>query len=485
MTKIRQHPMCTRPRAPLVALCFSALFLLQALTTVRAAMAQQLSFAGLRTVANQGAINAIKVDAAGNFVLLLNQGDGVRLLKTDPTATTILAQSQLGSTGDVGVALAIDSSGNIFVAGTTTSTTLTGTAAAAFPQRTDASTNSFVAGYDASLTNRFVTFAGSGRLAATGLAATADAVFLTGSLFSATLPVTPNGIQQAPSSGSFGNGFVERFTSDGSTLVYATYLTGANGDTAPAAIVADSTDQVFIAGYTGASGFPTSGALVPQIPAASDGTSPGSGFLAALTPAGDGFVFSTFIPGSGIGSLALDPTSADLLLTGGLDLGRFPIATVQAPLVATQYQALLRIRHDGSAVLASTLLAPGSQSFPAPATDGTVWVTGDLSTPLLPLGGLGNLGTALALHVNARASVDFTERFGGAPHPQSNERLRSRHLFFCCPGLCGPAAPGRGVYANCKFGPARLRALRPAPDQRSHPRFSLRGYRRAGHRGQL
>src|SRR6202022_2019417 len=89
---------------------------------------QQLVFTGLlgSTNSNSNAqfnaqFNAVQSDASGNLYLLLDQKDGVRLLKTDATATNILAQTQLGTTGDIGVALALDPSGNLYVAGTTTS----------------------------------------------------------------------------------------------------------------------------------------------------------------------------------------------------------------------------------------------------------------------------------------------------------------------------------------------------------------------------
>ncbi len=72
---------------------------------------QQLAFAGLRSVAQQGQINGIQTDSAGNIYLLLNQGDGVRLLKTDNSGSAVLAQSLLGGSGDVGTAIALGPAG--------------------------------------------------------------------------------------------------------------------------------------------------------------------------------------------------------------------------------------------------------------------------------------------------------------------------------------------------------------------------------------
>ena len=415
-------PLTVRPHATpssLAASCLAALCtLLFAWQPTRAQstqpnQTQQLLFAGLRSRNAQGRFNAVRSDASGNLYLLLDQQDGVRILKTDNTGSTILAQALLGAAGDSGLALALDPTGNVYVTGTTSSTTLTATAKAAIPARTGASTNSFVAKYDASLNNLFVTFTGGSRIAATALAATADAVFVTGSLFTATLPVTDDGIQQTPAAGSTQNGFVERFSSDGSTLVYATYLTGATGNTIPAAIAADTSDNAYIAGQTTASGFPTVAALVPAI------LSNPSGFLTRLTSAGDGITFSTFIPGEGLTSLALDLTGQTLLASGSVAPGQFPIQTVTTPIAPLTYQSLLRLPLDGSSVQSSILLAPGTQSFLTAISSGGVWIDQTLTAPLLPATTLATLGTGLALRITAQntgPTIDQTARFGGLPN---------------------------------------------------------------------
>jgi hypothetical protein len=387
---------------------------------------QQLVFTGLRTAANPNSgnaqFNAVETAPNGNLYLLLDQKDGVRLLETDPTATTILAQAHIGAKGDIGLAIALDPAGNIYITGTTTSGALASTSGAAFASPADTSTNSFIGKFDQNLNQLFLTFAGSGRMASTGIAATADAVFITGSLFSTTLPVTPNAIIKTPASGSFQNGFVERFNATGTTLLYATYLSGLNGDTAPAAIAADATDNTYITGYTSSSGYPTIAAVVPEILGSS------SGFLTKLTPAGNGITFSTFIPGTGLTSIALDPVAQNLLLSGNVSLGQFPVANVQSPIVNTAYQTLLRISLDGTTVLSSTLLAPGTQSAVTPAPNGAVWisstVTGETSGPptalLLPLNSLSETGNSYALRVTQQNQIDQTIRFGGVPATNPN-----------------------------------------------------------------
>ncbi len=91
--------------ARLLFLFFVLLAVAQAQTVTGS---QSLLFAGLRGTASQGQCNAVKTDASGNLYLLLDQKDGVRILKSDPTAATVLAQALLGARGDIGLSLALD-----------------------------------------------------------------------------------------------------------------------------------------------------------------------------------------------------------------------------------------------------------------------------------------------------------------------------------------------------------------------------------------
>ncbi|MGH9597254.1 MAG: SBBP repeat-containing protein, partial [Edaphobacter sp.] len=246
----------------------SALALFTAPLSAQSTGPQQLVFTGLLGSTNSNPttqfsaqFNAVQSDASGNLYLLLDQKDGVRLLKTDASATNVLAQTQLGAAGDIGLAIALDPSGNIYIAGTATSGALAATSGAAFPAPAGTSTNAFIGKFDQNLNPIFVTYAGAGGLSVTGLAATSDAVFLTGSIFvssGSSLPVTPSAIVQSPAVGSLQNGYVERFNATGTALVYATYLSGQslNGpaNTSPAAIAADTSDNAYIAGYTTSSG---------------------------------------------------------------------------------------------------------------------------------------------------------------------------------------------------------------------------------------
>ncbi len=383
---------------------------------------QQLAFAGLLGASNStqtSQFNAVQFDASGNLYLLLDQKDGIRLLKTDATATTVLAQTQLGAAGDIGLAMALDPSGNLCITGAANSGTLVATSGAAFPTPTGSS-NAFIAKFDPNLKPIFLTYAGTGGLSVTGIAATADAVFITGSIFGSALPVTSSAIIQSPAAGSLQNGFVERFNATGTTLIYATYLSGQNGNTAPAAITVDASDNAYITGFTTSSGYPTLNALIPEIIPNTPNTT--SGFLTKLTPAADGLIFSTFIPGPGLTSIAIDPTAQNLFLSGSIAPGQFPIANVSTPIVNTTYQTLLRLSLDGSTVISSTLLAPGTQSTLTAAPNQSTWITATQTTPswLLPLQPLSDIGNSYALRVTQQNLIDQTIRFGGLPTTNPN-----------------------------------------------------------------
>ena len=203
--------------------------------------------------------------------------------------------------------------------------------------------------------------------------------------------MTANAVQAGPAPGSLQNGFVERFAANGSTLVYATYVTGAGGDTTPTAIATDALDDLWIVGSTSAPGFASVDAVVPVM------LSSPSGFFMRLSAAGDSIVFSTFIPGVGLSSIALDSFGQTLLLSGAVSLGQFHVDTVFAPLAPTTYQTLLRMPLDGSSVASSVVIAPGLQSTVAAAKDGAAWVGGSFTAgaaPLLPQPALASLGSA-------------------------------------------------------------------------------------------
>jgi hypothetical protein len=377
--------------------------------------AQRLVFAGLRSATGKGQINAMAADPAGNLFLALDQQDGIRVLKITANGSSVLAEVQLGAQGDAGAALALDPAGNVYIAGTSTSGHLSATNGAAVGAAASNTINSYVAKFDSNLNLLFLSFTGGTQISASAIAASVDAVFVSGITYASDLPVTATGIGQQPAFGSIQNGFVERFSADGRTLVYATYLTGTLGDTTPTSLAVDALDDAWVVGSTSASGFPTVGALVPAM------LSPPSGFLMRLTPLADSIVFSTFIPGRGLSSIALDSTGQTLLISGSVALGQFPVDSLLAPFVPTNSQVLLRLPLDGSTVLSGTVIAPGTQSIVTAAPNGAAWIAGNFASgmiPSLPQTPLATVGNAYAVRWSPATGIDQTVRLGGIANQQ-------------------------------------------------------------------
>ena len=90
----------------------------------------------------------------------------------------------------------------------------------------------------------------------------AGSVYVAGSTTSTNFPVTPGAYQGAPASGFKANVFVTKFNTTGSALVYSTYL-GGNGLDYTAGIAVDSAGDAYVAGTTTSSNFPTNGVNAP------------------------------------------------------------------------------------------------------------------------------------------------------------------------------------------------------------------------------
>jgi len=130
--------------------------------------------------------------------------------------------------------------------------------------------------------------------------------YIAGQTYSTDFPVSP-GAWQTTSKGAAKqvfNAFVSKLNADGTALVYSTYLGGSGGDQAFAqgdaaeAIAVDGSGNAYVTGLTGSEDFPvTAGALQTINKAAANGDI--TAFAAKLNPAGTGLVYSTYLGGSG------------------------------------------------------------------------------------------------------------------------------------------------------------------------------------------
>lgn len=377
--------------------------------------AQSITLAGARGVdsgvnSSAAGFAAVQMDSAKDLYLLEDEGDGVRVLKLSAAGTTLLASAHLGAGGDHGTALALDGSGNVYVAGIAGSGQLTASSGAAenFPS----AQSGFVAGLSAGLSETFLTSTGGNLSAATGLFVQGGTVYVTGTIQTNTLPVTGNAVVFSFPAACTTTGFVEAFNATGTSLSFASYLGGANGNTLPAAIAADAGGNMFVAGSDTATGFPTVNALQPELVGTSDM------FLTKLS-AGAGIEWSTLL-GSAGGTVAA--TSVALAANGSVYAGvnattlALPVTNSLMPLpTARSWGMVMNFAGDGSKVDLSTVLGDGNVHAIALDSAGDIVATGaiqDLAAwPLTK--DLQGVGTAFVTAITSSGNLLYSTRIGG------------------------------------------------------------------------
>ncbi|GMK41265.1 hypothetical protein PCCS19_43210 [Paenibacillus sp. CCS19] len=212
--------------------------------------------------------------------------------KLSANGGSLIYSTFLGGEGvDTGFAIAVNSIGNAYVAG--------GTSSVNFPvineiQPFIANEHAFVSKLDPSGSSlEYSTLLGGHGLdEARGIAVDGSGdAYVTGSTTSPDFPTTP-GAFQISLTGVIAV-FVSRISVSGSSLAYSTYLTG-NGDDEGRAIAVDELTQAYVTGSTTSFDFPaTPGAFQPGY---NGGTS--DAFVTKLSPEGNYLVYSTFLGGS-------------------------------------------------------------------------------------------------------------------------------------------------------------------------------------------
>ncbi|MBV8902785.1 MAG: SBBP repeat-containing protein, partial [Acidobacteriia bacterium] len=291
--------------------------------------------------------------------------------------TTIL----VSSANSAGRSLALDGSGNIWVAGIVGGIGFPATANA-LNRISNGGQDAFVAELDPTGKLSYATyFGGAGTDAAMGIAVDTTGVYLTGYTASTNFPVTP-GAPQASFQGGFYDAFISKLNPTGSAMLYSTYLGGTGNDTA-AAIAVDVRGDACIAGRTDSPSLPLSNAIQAY---AGDGDI----LLACLNPPGNGWSMLTYLGGSGAdeaNALALD-SAGNIYLTGDTFSQDFPVtAGAYQTVSAGNYDAFALKLTSGNTIAFSTLLGGvGADSGTAIAVDaaGTVWLAGYTSSPNFP-----------------------------------------------------------------------------------------------------
>lgn len=200
--------------------------------------------------------------------------------------------------------------------------------------------------------------------------------YAVGETSSASFPTTQGALQPSfPAQASNASGFLAKLNATGSGLIFSTYL-GGSFTGALSAVALDSAGDAYVAGWSYALDFPTTpGALQRGAygPYSSGGVE--QGVVAKFSPAGS-LIYSTYLGtpfGDAIPAIAADPSGAAYVT--GSDNGGFPV-TIASSQASGIFVA--KLHPAGCALLASRYVAPASGSSNAIALDsaGDIYVAG-------------------------------------------------------------------------------------------------------------
>ncbi len=244
-------------------------------------------------------------------------------------------------------------------------------------------------------------------------------VYLAGYTSSTNFPVVPGSLHTKcgpTSAGKCSTGFVLEVNvppgqGQQTSLVYSTYLGGSGGlgDAAYGIWVDNVTSpppgNAYVVGITGSPNFPVTKSAFDQV-CGTDGKCNGSydGFVSELNSSGNGFVFSTFLGGSGYdyaAGVAVDPTG--VYVSGNTTSTNFPVTSAAAQKTFGGMSSgcvpsstktcgdvtLTKLNPTGSGLIYSTYLGGSLDEGPglslALDAGGSVYVTGQTDSTNFPL----------------------------------------------------------------------------------------------------
>jgi uncharacterized protein (TIGR03437 family) len=318
------------------------------------------------------------------------------VVKLDANGGVIYA-TYLGGTGsDVATSIAVDSSGNAYIAGTTypenpsIPNNFPVTPGAAFTKPSADGVDDFVAKLnptgDKLIYSTFIPELNGAALAvdAQGAAYIAGRALppSSGALGSTGFPTTP-GAFQTTSTATDGVAGIAKLNPAGSALVYATYLGGPNPINdgyfdGASGIAVDALGEAHVTGWTSSADFPTT-------PGAFDTTPPNGlvTYVAKLNPTGSGLIYSTLLSqaNSPVSLIKLD-SKGNAYILGNTSSSNFPVTAgafqpsgPSAPWLEVGYQSALigqflsALNADGTALIYSTYLTGAAVSDGAQGLD--------------------------------------------------------------------------------------------------------------------
>ena len=314
--------------------------------------------------------------------------DRSQTLVIDP----LLASTYLGGGGsDSASSLAIDSSGNIYVAGVTNSENFP-TTVGAYDTTYNAS-DVFISKLSADLSTLLAsTYLGAGA-SDSASSITIDPsgnVYVTGYTYSSNFPTTPGAYDQKFNSSDYADIFISKLSPDLTTLLASTFLGGGENDSATA-LMTDASGNVYVTGWTFSDNFPTTTGAFDQ---KYNSTHRRDAFISKLSADLSTLLISTFLGGGGgewASSLTMDRTG-NIYVTGWTASDNFPVTTgaYDQKFNSSGYTDafISKLSSDLSALLASTYLGGGGGEWATSIAidkSGNVYVTGGTGSDNFPI----------------------------------------------------------------------------------------------------
>jgi hypothetical protein len=345
-----------------------------------------------------------------------------------------------GSGGEIGYAIAVDSTGNAYVTGETDSGIQTPTSipfplVGAFQSRYAGGSDAFITKINAA-GNALVYstyLGGSGTERGYGIAVDGSGnAYVTGHTNSSqgnvpSLNDFPTAAPFQAQNASLGNydAFVTKLNATGSALVYSTFLGGNASDYSidGGAITVDSDGNAYVGGTTASTNFPGANTSTIQ---ATNGGGFNDGFVVKFNALGSALLYSTYLGGNGydeVNGIAID-TARNAYVVGYTDSPDFPTASpLQASRNGFGNDAFVsKLNAAGSALVYSTYLggSGGSDVAYAVAVDsgGNAYVSGFTSSSnfptVAPLQAVAGSGDAFISKLNAAGSALVYSTYLGA-----------------------------------------------------------------------
>jgi uncharacterized protein (TIGR03437 family) len=296
----------------------------------------------------QDAAYAVALDASNNFYVAggttssyfpvstttaqpkLGGGWDGFVMKWSSTGTALYSTFLGGPGSDVIWGIAVDSAGNAYVTGGTTSLTFPVTSGA-FQAHNNNNAGSagtaFVTKLSPTLTMVYSTYLG-GKGTETGYGIAVDAsgaAYVAGETSSTDFPTL--GALQGRYGGGAGDLFLTKLNGNGQTLAYSTFL-GGSGEDAGSGVAVDASGNAYVTGGTASTDFP----LLNAFQTSNQGV--GNAIVAAVDSTGGTLLFSSYLggngsPGSGgdYGNAVSASCSAGLMVTGATASANFPVTS--------------------------------------------------------------------------------------------------------------------------------------------------------------